>query len=87
METKNLQLALGILGQLSPDLTNKGDKVLVYAQQELAELQRLVSVVQGFVEEHGLNDDSKVQNMAYNKPNVATMFIVELCEIVGYKES
>lgn len=77
METKNLQEVLDSVGIYDPN------SILADAHSELAELQRLASVVNGFVEGHSITSRSDVDNV----PNEWSLeFMKTLCSIVGYKE-
>ena len=84
MKTKNLSSALDLLSQLSGiNRDSEGEDIAIAAQQELSELTKLVDVVKGFIEDNGIKNRSELKAIDHDE---ALDLMVDICDIVGYKE-
>jgi len=80
------QLYLGDIYDKMPGLLDEHKEILTNAQAELAELQRLVSVVQGFIKENKVRSEDSLLSLKYGRETATFNLAIDLCDIVGYKE-
>lgn len=87
MKTTNLTEALTLLDDYINEYEYLGEgqdqAIAQLAQKELADIQRLVSVVQGFVKE---NDICKAIDEIYDDNRAVSKLLSNVCDIVGSED-
>jgi hypothetical protein len=95
VKQNNIVIAMDLLRVYSEMLTvnhptAKSDdaKIMLAAQQELSELQRLVDVVKGFIDDNEVKAWSDVHSLIHGEESADESIIAvisSICDIVGYK--